>query len=130
MAQIDDARKSTLAGQAINVTTWGDLFILMRTWQAEQFPETTAGSASRHLLKEAKELIEKPSDLEEWADAMFLVVQGATKSSPNNGVFFDMVRHKLVKNIWREWQEPDADNVVEHVRVETAGDADSRRSND
>lgn len=116
MAEITDARKSALAHEVRASTTWEEVFRTLDEWQQLQFPGGTAASGAKHLLKEAKELVDKPEDGEEWVDALHLVLQGASKVFPDHHQFFEWFKFKLEKNIWRVWQEPDADGVVEHVR--------------
>lgn len=131
MAQITDARKSALAHEVRAARSWDEVFQTLREWQREQFPNTTAASAVKHLAKEIKELEENPENIEEWVDALHLVMQGLTKAAqaglnpqfanlfvndlPN--LMFDAFKIKLHHNIIeRQWAEPDADGVVEHVR--------------
>ena len=85
----------------------------IRDWQEVTFPRAHARSVAAHLLKEAKELLEHPHDLDEIAD-IFLLVVGAASA---NGVdLAGLVRSKLEENKLRTWGEPDADGVVEHIR--------------
>lgn len=117
MARLSDARKSALAQQIAECWTWEDLFKIMIEWQGEQFPGGTAASGAKHLLKEANELVEKSDDIVEWADGMHLIIQGASRTYAGKFPdFFFVVREKLLENTQRDWQEPDADGVVEHVR--------------
>lgn len=82
-------------------------------WQAATFPRSTARSAALHLLKEATELAENPTDSEEMADVLMLVAAVAHRAGVD---LRSAVRKKLLKNRRRRWGTPDADGVVEHVR--------------
>lgn len=90
----------------------------MSRWQARQFPQASTQSALKHLTKEVREELPKsPDDPEEWADAFHLAVQGGVKAAGSEAKFFAVVWLKLDVNMnYRKWQEPDADNVYEHVR--------------
>lgn len=84
-------------------------------WQREAFPFGTAASAARHLLKEAHELFENPTDPEEMADALLLVAAVADRAGVD---LKEAAAAKLAKNKARVWGEPDEHGVVEHVREE------------
>lgn len=81
-------------------------------WQAQVFKKATADSAARHLLREAKELVEEPENGEEMAD-IFLLLAGVAYLS---GVDLESeIEKKMAINRARTWREPDAEGVVEHV---------------
>lgn len=82
----------------------------VRVWQRETFPHATRASVAAHLLKEAKELNANPDDDEEVADVGLLLAG----MMDNAGLARAMVA-KLAKNRTREWGQPDADGVVEHI---------------
>jgi hypothetical protein len=72
-------------------------------WGCATFPRSTDSGKTKHLLQEAIELDANPSSAEEMAAA--------------HGVnLADAVERKLAECRTRTWGEPDADNVVEHVR--------------
>lgn len=83
-------------------------------WAEETFgPGYDPHAKAAHLLKEAKELRDDPTDPEEMADVLMILGHLAA------GAGVDLaaeVRKKLEKNRQREWGEPDGDGVVEHVR--------------
>lgn len=117
MAALTDARKSALAKEIKDCFDWQSLFSIMVQWQGEQFPGGTAASGAKHLLKEANELVADSTDTVEWADAMHLIIQGASRTLAGRFPdFFFVVREKLLENVKRDWQEPDVDGVVEHYR--------------
>lgn len=87
-------------------------------WAEETFgPGYDPEAKAAHLLKEAQELRDDPTDPEEMADVLMILGHLAA------GAGVDLaaeVRKKLEKNRQREWGEPDGDGVVEHVRTEGA----------
>lgn len=87
------------------------------SWQDKQFPEGTQSGALNHLKKECKELERNPDDIEEWADALFMVIQGGRKAAGGSlEHFMQEVNYKLLKNMSRQWGEMAPDGTVEHVR--------------
>lgn len=83
-------------------------------WGAVTFPDSTAESTFRHLQREMRELKESDEwDGEEMADLFHLVVQLARVTGKDLAA---EVRRKFAINQAREWQAPDAEGVVEHVR--------------
>ena len=91
------------------------LFEEVRFWQRETFPKATAKSAANHLLREAKELLEDPTELSELADVIILAIGVADQLEVN---IEEIVGDKLKINQERVWGESDAEGVVEHVRGE------------
>jgi hypothetical protein len=82
-------------------------------WAAHTFPGTDERSKSKHLLREAKELADAPTDPEEMADVFILLANLAGFVGVN---LAEAVAAKHAKNKARTWGKPDADGVVEHVR--------------
>lgn len=81
-------------------------------WQDEQFPNASPESIAVHLLQEAREVLVAPTDAEEAADVLHLLVGLARV------VGFDLVaatRAKFERNKLRKWGEPDEFGVVRHV---------------
>lgn len=120
MAEDRDTRESTVAREGFD-SSWVGIVVEMSQWQARQFPGTTAQSAARHLRKETLEIVNAElngfSDPEEWADAFHLVIQGGVKAAGSLEAFREHIHRKLYHNIHeRQWQAPDKDGVVEHVR--------------
>lgn len=83
------------------------------TWSEETFGHATPTSITKHLLKEAQELADDPTDGEEMADILMLLAHlfAVTDKDP----VYELQR-KLAINRRRTWGKPDADGVVEHVR--------------
>lgn len=82
-------------------------------WQRATFPHATPLSVATHLLREAHELRDHPTDAEEIADVVILAIAAAGANGIN---LAGAVRAKLEKNKARTWGVPDADGVVEHVK--------------
>lgn len=84
----------------------------VRRWQHATFPRATPASAARHLLKEARELDAAPTDAEEIADVLLLIIGVADAAGVDLAA---AARAKLEINKTRSWGVPDADGVVEHI---------------
>lgn len=71
----------------------------------------------KHLIKEANEALAHPTDLEEYADCLFLVFDAARRA----GFTFEQLREavcvKLKVNKARTWPKPTSNEPVEHVRA-------------
>lgn len=87
----------------------------IRAWQAVTFPRATAASVAEHLRREAEELADDPSSVEEVADIFHLLIAAA---EANGCDLIAEVARKFAINRQRQWQAPDAAGVVEHVREE------------
>ena len=118
MAEEKDTRKSTVEFDS----SWVGILTEMDQWQRKQFPATTPYSCAAHLHKESLEIVNgemnHEATAEEWADAFHLVIQGGVKAAGSLDEFREHVHRKLWHNInERQWQAPDKDGVVEHVRL-------------
>jgi len=91
------------------------LLVEIGTWSVTTFPHANAKSKAKHLVKEAMELEDDPSDLLEHADCLFLLA-GIWKKE---GITFDQlkeaIRKKLEINKARTWGPPGEDGVSYHV---------------
>ena len=83
------------------------------SWGDATFPRETLRSLSVHIRKEARELRRDPTDPHEIADVLMLTFALANKAGVDVVSAF---REKLAICKAREWGEPDADGVTEHVR--------------
>lgn len=106
---------------------WAELLNRMAHWQRKQFPKTTTYGAASHLHKEVIEIanaaMNGEDDPEEWADALHLAIQGGTLAAGSLNKFMAVVEAKLLKNELRQWpDEPDKDNVYEHLEMDTLED--------
>ena len=73
-----------------------------------------------HLNKEVGELLAEPFDLEEYADALLLLLDAAYLAGFTFSDIFDAARIKFAINQKRQWGAPDENGVVEHLREEAA----------
>lgn len=71
-----------------------------------------------HLAKEVQECLEKPKDLEEYADLLFLVFDSTRRAGFTYEELVAAVFTKLEKNKLRKWPTPTSDKPVEHIREE------------
>jgi hypothetical protein len=94
------------------------LFDRIAAWQLATFgTRQTAAGLLAHIRSELAEVERDPSDVEEWADLFFFVVQGASRAGADGAAFFAAVEAKLEKNRARVWVVPaSADEPVEHDR--------------
>jgi hypothetical protein len=73
--------------------------------------------ALKHLEKEAREAQAKPTDLEEYADCLFLSFDAARRAGLTLDTLLDQAFAKLEKNKLRRWVRPaDPDQPIEHER--------------
>lgn len=96
-----DAMRDTLAFQK-EVTAWA----------SATFPGQTPKSKADHLLDEAGELNDDPSDGEEMADILILLLNLAEMHRLD---LFAEAEKKMKKNRARTWGKPDARGVVRHT---------------
>jgi len=90
------------------------LFDEIADWTAATFPAQTPASAVRHAKREIdNELMANPTSGEEQADVVMLMIAAARTS--RNDLKAEL-RRKLAINRQRQWGEPDADGVQEHIR--------------
>ncbi len=104
--------------------SWTSLLSVMAAWQKANFPHVTPLSTNSHMKREVAELDGHEEEAEEWADILFLAMQGgvlACNDSPTK--FYEAVLKKLRVNMTeRKWSDPDALGVVEHDRNVTGVD--------
>ena len=99
--------------EELRARSFDDLSKRVQEWQRETFPDATPHSVAAHLRKEAKELSENPSDYYEAADCALLLIGHAQAAGYD---LFNAIREKFAIVQQRQWGEPDADGVVEHIR--------------
>lgn len=90
-----------------------EIFEEIKQWQLATFRYATPQSAATHLKREAKELFDDPYDAEEMADVFLLLVAVAHLTDTDLEA---AIEKKMQINYRRQWQEPDAEGVVEHVK--------------
>lgn len=70
----------------------------------------------KHLAKEVKESLEKPSEVMEYADCLILVFDAARRAGFDREALRVAVNQKLKINLARKWPKPtSSDEPVEHV---------------
>ncbi len=89
-----------------------------------EFSLVTFGSGLRtkgivaHIKKELEEILEKPTDLEEWIDVASLALDGYLRAGGESFSLVPDLFKKLRKNMQREWPtEVGEDAPVEHIRT-------------
>jgi hypothetical protein len=94
-------------------------------WKAHSaWSQATFGSDSergpigplKHLAKEAVEAQEKPDDLEEYADCLFLTFDATRRAGFTLEQLTEACFKKLEKNKKRKWGPATKDGAVEHDR--------------
>lgn len=93
--------------------TYEELFAEVADWADETFPGSQPAAKVAHLRKEVEELEADPTNGEEMADCLMILVHLA------RGTGIDLkaeLRRKLAINRGRQWGAPDARGVVEHIR--------------
>jgi hypothetical protein len=78
----------------------------------------------RHLEKEIKELIQEPSDLEEYADIGILWLNAAAKAGYKVDDLYFAIIGKMMVNKSRKWGRRDENGVVEHLREDEANNGE------
>lgn len=92
--------------------------------QHAEWSESTFGTSAergpigalKHLVKEATEAQEKPTDREEYADCLFLTLDAARRAGMTLDDLLDEAFKKLAKNKLRIWSKPQGDEPIEHIR--------------
>lgn len=89
-----------------------------RKWSHTTFGDVASPeSVTKHIRKELDEIMEHPSNPEEWIDVMILAIDGAwrfTGLSPAD--ISETLEMKQRKNMAREWTVPIPGEPTEHVR--------------
>jgi len=97
----------------ISINAWNKTIADILDWQRYQFPTATTESSLKHLRKECDEIAQFPRNITEWADAFFMVLQGADRTGQD---LLIAVRDKLgINRFERTWQAPDEEGVQHHV---------------
>jgi hypothetical protein len=89
-------------------------------WAAQTFPTSTHASRAAHMKRELKEWRKETDPKKrviEGADILFLLLHDAHMDGTS---LLRSLREKFEVNKARQWGEPDAEGVVEHVREGSA----------
>lgn len=107
-------------------TAWTDFASRFQTLVHDQaeWSQATFGSdktrgplgALRHLEKEAREAQESPTDPEEYADCLLLILDAARRAGISPPALVDAAQQKMIINRQRNWPKPVDDTPVEHLR--------------
>lgn len=93
-----------------------------RKWSQETFgPAEIRGHKGpiAHLRKELVEIEQDPADVEEWADGLLLIFDGAMRAGHTPEEIITAFAEKFDKNqmrVWPDWRTVAADKPIEHVR--------------
>jgi hypothetical protein len=70
-----------------------------------------------HIRKELGEILDDPSDLDEWIDVLILAMDGYWRAGGTPSGLMQRLRNKQQVNFTRQWPEPVSEDIpVEHVR--------------
>jgi hypothetical protein len=87
-------------------------------WSRKTFgEEVTCEGLVAHIQKELKEVLDDPSDLEEWVDVIFLALDGASRSGHSGREVSLMILKKFSVLEKRKWENKGGH--FEHERRET-----------
>jgi hypothetical protein len=115
-----DLMRAIAAGQ--DIVDLGRTVEAQREWSFRAFGPGRVAGVLAHLRKEIDEIEAAPTDLEEWADALILVIDGMWRATGASGLeFARVVLAKMAKNRARKWPAPGTvpeGQPVEHVRGE------------
>lgn len=79
----------------------------------------------KHLVKEAKEAQDSPTDLSEFVDCLFLVIDATRRAGFSKESLLVAAFDKLAVNrarSWPDWRSAPADEAIEHDRSTPQGD--------
>ena len=85
-------------------------------WQVKTFPEQELAGKLAHLVKEAKELQQKPNDIEEWADVLNLLLGSAAMAGLDVYELLMAGRMKFAIVRERKWGPMEPDGTYHHVQ--------------
>ena len=78
--------------------------------------ERGPSAPAHHLVKEANELVDHPTDISEMADVFNLLMDVVRRSGHDIRELLNAVDKKLDVLPTRKWGKPDANGVIEHIR--------------
>lgn len=122
LAIVIDLNAAEITAQASRFGHWFLEFCAdQAAWSQKTFgADTERGPIGplKHMLKEVQEVLEKPTDVEEYADLLLLLMDSSRRAGINPMALLQAARAKMRKNKQREWPKPTSDEPVEHVRTE------------
>lgn len=95
--------------------------------QTEEFSNNTFGPPSHrgpigpldHLEKEIQETLDNPTDIKEYVDCFFLIIDATRRAGFNIIEFEQACWEKLEENKarnWPDWRNSDPNKTIEHDR--------------
>lgn len=96
-----------------------DLVTELSEWSQKTFgtdAERGPTGPLKHLEKEAREALEKPQDIMEYADILILLLDASRRAGIKPLELLRAARRKMVENRARCWPKPTSDEPVEHIR--------------
>ncbi|MEI6061724.1 MAG: dATP/dGTP pyrophosphohydrolase domain-containing protein [Bacteroidota bacterium] len=85
-------------------------------WSDKTFGTRSPLGPLHHLLKEVKEVIENPDDIEEYADCGLLLMDSLRLAGYSMDQLYSAMFRKYQKNKCRTWAKPDENGTCEHIR--------------
>lgn len=84
-------------------------------FQQDRFPAQPLEGKLAHLVREAKELHDNPSDLSEWADVVILIFGAAAQAGLDTVELGNAALAKLTICESRQWGPADSEGVHHHL---------------
>lgn len=116
--------------EVLNSGRFGHWFLEFCADQAAWSQKTFGSDSTRgpigplkHMLKEVQEALDNPTDIEEYADLLLLLMDSSRRAGFSPMSLLYAARAKMRKNKEREWPKPTSDEPVEHVRFITKDEA-------
>lgn len=85
-------------------------------WSTETFGRRGPIGPLKHLALEVQECLDKPDDLEEYADCMLLLVDASRRAGFDIETLLDASIKKLAKCKKRQWSVSNGDEPSLHVK--------------
>ena len=125
LVKLNDAIKiaKQYAKEQNQVDEFAKLYKEIKDWQKETFlkdcePPYDIKPLLAHFRKELNEIEKDPNDMEEWADALILLLGGFARQFSHRGfISYSLIlsaKKKLEINKSREWGDADEFGIIEH----------------
>ena len=92
-----------------------ELLSEIAVWAEQTFPNEGVTGKLAHLKEEIEELLDDPTNLDEWADCFLLLFDAARKQGIEYDDIAAAMRAKFERNKLRRWVE-DMPGIYHHVR--------------